>query len=146
MNFICAIMDWLRRVGVHCTFEFSEGFAYDMDRNVLVIGVNEMPNVKAFEQMLYEYGMKYIDIYAPVLGFLHELGHYATLKSFNEYELMICHFIKENSDDCVDYWEVADEFSANMWEIDFVNNCPQYVEELCDIYRKYWNDFIERRV
>lgn len=146
MNFICALMDWLRRIGAHCSFEFDEFFAYDRIRNVIKVGINEENGIKAYEQMLYEYGAEYYDIYAPVLVFLHELGHYATVKSFSDFEISICNMTKAFAENQVEYWEVPDEFSAIMWEIKFINNCPQYVDELSTIYHRYWNDFIERRL
>ena len=36
------------------------------------------------------------------------------------------------------YWEVKDEFEANMWTVDFVNWNIDAIKELINIYFESW--------
>ena len=51
----------------------------------------------------------------------------------------------ENQNNMIKYWEMPDEFAANIWAINYMNNHIEVVESLCQIYVDYWNEFIEER-
>ena len=148
------LQEWLKENGFECAIQFGDNFAYDRESNVLQVGCIGYPTVcRWFEQFLYEYGLDYTGIYDPVLALLHELGHSMTLDQFSEKELRLFDFSKflledermTNSDKMFQYWSIPDEFSANLWEIEFINNCIDRVCDLCDIYYNYWEDFIKER-
>lgn len=148
------LQEWLKENGFECAIQFGDDFAYDRESNVLQVGCVGYPIVcRWFEQFLYEYGLEYKGIYDPVLALLHELGHTMTLDQFSEEELRLFDFTKflledermTNSDKMFQYWSILDEFSANLWEIEFINTNIDCVCELCEIYRLYWNDFVKER-
>ena len=144
------LKNWFDKNHFDCAIDFNDVFAYDYEKHIVYVGVIEFANAGYwFENFLYEYGMEYIGIPAPVLCLLHEIGHHMTIEYFSDQELTICSFIKmmmeaERESDIqhmFEYWEVADEFSANMWAVNFINNFIEDVEELCNIYINYWNEF-----
>ena len=133
---------------------FGEDFAYvilDNGNFGVQVGVQAYPEVgRYFEQFLYEYGLDYVGIFDPVLSLIHELGHNKTINCFDEVELALCDFAKHiccESEDEHDwynsYWEVPDEFAANMWAIKFINEHVEAVKELCDIYANDWSAIFE---
>lgn len=145
------LQEWLKENGFECAIQFGDDFAYDRESNVLQIGCVGYPTVcRWFEQFLYEYGLEYTGIYDPVLALLHELGHIMTLDQFSEKELrlfQLAKFITEenrmvSSKVMFKYWEIKDEFLANLWAIDFINNNIEKVEKLCQIYCNYWEEYI----
>lgn len=129
-------------------FVWDEDYAYDRKDKVIHIGVAEVPGIGAwFEEFLIECGCKYQGILEQAASFLHELGHHHTLYMFSEEELMMYNLIKQYDDDTMDnkeflwfYWNTADELAANMWEVEFINNHPDAVQDLIDIYFEDWND------
>ena len=147
------ILNWLQKNG----FEklgicFNEDFAYIIDDNniAIQIGVQSYPEVsRYFEQFLYQYGMEYTGIYDPVLCFIHELGHSQTIQYFNAQEQLLCELTKQfnhstNEQDWYnEYWEIPDEFAANIWAVNFINNHIEAVEELCDIYAQDWAEMFK---
>ena len=146
--------EWFQENGFTCNITFNEDFAYDINSNTIYIGIKGYSTIgRWFEQFLYEYGLDYTGIYDPVLCLCHELGHSMTTNQFSNKELRFFQFAKfmteenrmELSDIMFKYWEIPDEFAANLWAIEFVNNCIGQVCELCEIYRLYWDDFIEER-
>ena len=148
-NFEKAVRSWLKKNNIDCNICFEDDFGYQIDNNTIHIGIMEYENVSHwYEQLLYEYGLDYVGILAPVLAFTHEIGHYMTINNFTKEELLICHLTKQfmNSEDEHDwfnkYWEVPDEFAANIWAINFINNNIEAVEELCNIYVNYWEEFV----
>lgn len=152
-NFEKALREWLKKNNFNCDITFEDDFGYEWDTNILHIGVLGYENVgRWFEQFLYEYGMDYVGIYDPVLALIHELGHYSSLGDFEPEELMLLGFIKDldnermsNQEFMNEYWELPDEFAANMWAINFVNENIEAVEDLCNIYLYYWDEFINER-
>ena len=132
---------------------FTEDFGYAIfeDGQVCInIGVQAYPEVgRYFEQFLYEYGLEYCGIYDPVLCLLHELGHHMTYRYFNDNEQVLYRLAKEfdHGEDqftwLYRYWSIPDEFAANMWAINFVNNHIDAVEELCEIYTIDWTAMCE---
>lgn len=146
--------DWLIDNSFTCKVKFDTDFAYETKENVLYVGINGYSTVgRWFEQFLYEYGLDYTGIYDPVLCLCHELGHSMTINQFSDEELRLFQFAKfmtedermESADGMFKYWEIKDEFAANMWAIQFINTNIDCVCELCEIYRLYWNDFIKER-
>ena len=132
---------------------FGEDFMYimfDDDSFAVQIGVQAYPEVgRYFEQFLYQYGLDYVGIFDPVLSLIHELGHSQTIQYFNAQEQLLCKLAKQfnhstNEQDWYnEYWEVPDEFAANMWAVNFINNHIEAVEELCDIYARDWAEMFK---
>ena len=128
---------------------FGEDFMYvifDDDSFGVQIGVQAYPEEgRYFEQFLYEYGLDYVGIFDPVLSLIHELGHSQTIQYFNAQEQLLCELAKQfnhstNEQDCYnEYWEIPDEFAANMWAIKFINEHIEAVKELCNIYVNDWS-------
>ena len=154
-NFERMLREWLEKNGFNCELKYADEFAYDRAENCLHIGIGEIPDdvQKCFEQFLYEYGMEYIGFCAPMLALLHEIGHSKTVMCFDDEELLGFMFAKFFIDSDMDpfdaniaYWEIPDEFSANMWLIDFVNNHFDEVGALCEIFNLYWDEFLEEVV
>lgn len=142
---------WLRKNGFVCDVEFDDDFGYNIETNTLYIGTLDYDEVRTwFEQFLYEYGCEYCGFYYPVMCLLHELGHKKTIANFTPTELLFLSVKKEMLDERMkmqeamfEYWELPDEFAANMWVVDFINSNVEAVEELCGIYLMYWNDFVK---
>ena len=138
---------WLRNQGFDCNVVFDADFGYNWKENVLHVGTLAYPTVgRWFEQFLYEYGLEWFGIIDPVLALIHELGHYVTNKLFCEEEICSFQVIKWiGQDDRMDeqaamfrYWEITDEFEANMWAVDFINWNIEAVKELITIYYESW--------
>jgi hypothetical protein len=138
---------WLKNQGFDCNVVFDADFGYNWKENVLHVGTLAYPTVgRWFEQFLYEYGLEWFGIIDPVLALIHELGHYVTNTLFCEEEICSFQVIKWiGQDDRMDeqaamfrYWEITDEFEANMWAVDFINWNIEAVEELITIYYESW--------
>lgn len=149
------MINWLCEIGlpnIEIDFEEDFGYAFDPDtgRHCINFGVVDYAETgKWFEQFCYEYGCDFVGIPAPVMSFLHECGHAFTLASFSDQELWLCEFSKafnhgESDQEWLNkYWEIPDEFAANIWAINFINNHIEAVEELCSIYIKDWPAIFE---
>lgn len=147
-----SLVKWLSKNGISNLYvDYEEDFSYaigDEDANIrcLNIGVEKITKEgNIFEQFLYEYGCIYSDIPVPVLCFLHEAGHHMTISNFSNLDLVYCSLLKSEIKDNDDfnfyykYWLVDDEFEANMWMIDFINNNIEAVEDLCVLFSRGWN-------
>lgn len=142
---------WLRKNGFVCDVEFDDDFGYDRLTNTLIVGTIDYAEIGVwFDQFLYEYGAEYCGIFSSVLSLLHELGHKMTIGSFSDDELIVYDTFKNLMEDRMEnynmmylYWEMPDEFAANAWVVDFINGNIDAVEELCNIYISYWNDFVK---
>jgi len=148
------IQNWLHKNGFNdLMLGFAKDFAYALFENNktgIVIGVKGYPEIgRYFEQFLYEYGLEYSGILDPVLCFCHELGHHITFKFFTKEEKALFELSKqfdhgESDQEWLNkYWEIPDEFAANIWAINFINNHIEAVEELCSIYIKDWPAIFE---
>jgi hypothetical protein len=130
------LINWLANNGFsNCDVCFKEDFVYNRIHHRIGIGANEPQNGVSFEQFLYEYGLEYMDIWAPILAFLHEAFHHITLSNFEELELKFYRLLK--TDDIMtdfEYWEMPDEFAANIALINFVNNNINAIIELQNIF------------
>ena len=130
-DFIESVCDAIQYISYYHPRDFLKAMkhAYDIEQNTIIIGLEEYPLAnKYFQQFLYEYGLKYLDIDDDILSFLHELGHMVTLKSFSQTELKLFRFMKESDENDKDsqkkyyhYWSVPDEFAANIWAINFIH-------------------------
>ena len=148
-NFKTDISNWFQKHGFgNLIVDFGEDFAYSLFENNqtgIVIGLQGYPEVgRYFEQFLQEYGLEYTGILDPVLALIHELGHSKTLKYFSGNELSLYALAKEFDHGETEqewfnyYWMIPDEFAANIWEVNFINDNILAVEELCQIYINDW--------
>ena len=151
-NFEIAVHEWLRQNDIDCDISFAEDFGYDVANNTLQIGTIAHEQIATwFEQFLYEYGMEYYGILHPVLSCIHEIGHYFTIKYFSLEEQLMLELAKmfiDADSECEfmnKYWEIPDEFAANIWAVNFINSHIEAVEGLCYIYIDFWNDFLKER-
>ena len=146
-NFESALTKWLRKNGIDCGIEISDKFAYNMEKNTFLIPVERNKEVGLLcEQFFYEYGADYVGYGFFVLGLLHEIGHYFTVSCFDEIDLLLCKMNKEFFlggesiyERAFNYWEVPDEFSANVWAINFINYHTAAVDELAEIMKEIVN-------
>ena len=142
-EFKSALSEWMHKIGVDCDIKMDDEFAYNVTNNTLLIATEKNSEVECYlEQFFYEYGAEYVGYGFFVLGILHELGHYFTTPSFDIEELLLCKIKKMlvNGETmykaACDYWEVPDEFAANMWAINFINHHTAAVDELANIFNK----------
>lgn len=114
-------------------FRYKKESAYDYGNNIIYIGKNDKPIHTDFRQFIYEYNC-HENASNQTLTFLHELGHVLTNCYFNDIEMIILCFEKESVDNAFDYWHIDDEFEANMFVINFMNNNPEAIRELDNIF------------
>jgi hypothetical protein len=117
-------------------FFYMKESAYNYEDNVIYIGTDEQPIHTDFRQFLYEYGCKedLTTCHNSTLTFLHELGHTLTDSNYNDLEQLVFKFQKEDIYNSFDYWHIHDEFEANMFVVNFINNNPEAVKELDNIF------------
>lgn len=151
-RFKLGIIKWLCKnnfCNIDIDFEYDFGYAVDDDMGIHCINIGVEANNAVgnyFEQFLYEYGCDYVGIPYPILAFIHELGHVSTLQNFSQFDLKLFELAKQFSHGESDhdwyfrYWEMPDEFEANMWAIDFINNHIDAVEELCAYFAHAWEE------
>ena len=121
-------------------FDYNLFSAYDFVENIIYISQMNTPETnKKFRQFLYEYGASAAatDFMDDSLIFLHELSHCLTNSLYDDFELTVYNFQKEDVDSFT-YWEVRDEFEANMVVVDFINNNPEAIYELDKIFWEWW--------
>lgn len=137
-----ALYKWLKENGIECGICFDNDFAYDLINNIIYVGTTSNEKIiHWFEQFIYEYGAEYIGINPYALMMLHEVGHYFTIHSFEAEEcfsyyvakLFLCSGDQKGQ---FEYWEIPDEFSANMWEVNFINRNIEAVNALSSIFAK----------
>ena len=155
MSFKSEVVQWLcdngfSSLGVEMNSDFCYSTGEDIDFNyvnecVINVGVDHFDEIdKWFEQFLYEYGLEWMDL-GRVLPFIHELGHHNTIYSFSNSERLAMYYSKFRifSDEEVtieemfEYWEMPDEFAANVWTVNFINKNILEVERLVNIFLKY---------
>ena len=148
------MINWLCEIGlsnIEIDFEEDFGYAFDPDtgRHCINFGVVDYAETgKWFEQFCYEYGCDFVGIPAPVMSFLHECGHAFTLASFSDQELWLCEFSKafdhgeSDYDWMIRYWEFPDEFAANVWTINFINEHIDLVEKLVNVCMRDWTNLV----
>ena len=75
---------------------------------------------------------------------LHECGHVNTINQFSDSEIFLFDLGKqfdhgESDQEWLNrYWLIPDEFAANMWVVDFINNHIEAVEDLCNTFSSAW--------
>ena len=151
-DFRSTIVHWLCNNGfpnIDIDFESDFGYAIIDTENIRYINVGIIAAIEEnstyFEQFLYEYGLEYMNIPLPILMFLHELGHHMTISSFTDEDLWLCQFSKAfdhngtEQEEFFHYWEMPDEFAANIWLVNYVNNNIEKVKEFCKIFFNAWN-------
>ena len=118
------------------TFLYNKESGYAWKEQVIYIGKKDKPIHNDFRQFLYEYGCNenLTNYNNNTLVFLHELSHCLTNSNYDDFEMIILGFEKESIDNAFDYWEIPDEFEANMVIINFINKNPKAVKELDMIF------------
>jgi Zn-dependent peptidase ImmA (M78 family) len=114
-------------------FRYKKESAYDYGDNIIYIGKKDKSIHTDFRQFIYEYNC-HENASNQTLTFLHELGHVLTNCYFNDIEMIILCFEKGSVDNAFDYWHIDDEFEANMFVINFMNNNPEAIRELDNIF------------
>lgn len=127
-----AIRKWLKKNGfsVSCRLKRGKSAELEFDPNYNLIYVPETYDGSLddyFVAWLKDHGLD-TDLDVITLSILHEVGHSETFKVFTEKEWLDCAAIKEliyasdttGKDAAYAYWNVSDEFAANMWLIMFV--------------------------
>ena len=152
-NFKSVIIKWLCEHDFsNLEIDFANDFGYINTDDLKCINIGIIPHPiegNYFEQFLYEYGCDYVDIPYQILCFLHELGHYNTVTNFSDEELWTYYFIKDideariSQEEYFKYWEIPDEFAANIWVINYINTHIEAVEELTQKYIIAWNQLIQ---
>ncbi len=136
------LINWLARNGFsNCDVDFSEIFEYDRDSHTIYFATIEpKESGHFFQQYLYEYGCEkapFIDV--NTLAFLHEACHHLTLGQFDDIDIAMFSILKEFIDKISDYehyskyWDIADEFIANMEVVNFINDNFNAVIKLQEI-------------
>lgn len=117
-------------------FRYNNISAYDYGENIIYLGKKDKAIHNDFRQFLYEYGCNknLTNYYNITLTFLHELSHCLTNNTFDDIEIIVCNFQKEYVDNAFDYWYIPDEFEANMVVVNFINNNPEAIDELNNIF------------
>lgn len=149
-RFKSALINWLcqnHMPNIDIDFKYDFGYVMDDELGIHKINIGVAANDNAccyFEQFLYEYGCEYCGIPYPILAFLHECGHVNTVSQFTDIELKFFELMKQFNDEedeqiwFNEYWQVPDEFAANMWVVDFINNHIDIIENLCDTFINAW--------
>lgn len=150
-----ALINWLCKnhmPNIDIGFDYDFGYAVDDDLGIHMINIGVEANEDAgcyFEQFLYEYGCEYCGIPYPILCMLHECGHVNTINQFSDSELFLFDLTKqfdhgESKQEWFNrYWSIPDEFAANMWVVNFINNNIEAVEDLCNTFISAWIELHE---
>lgn len=139
-----ALEKWLKEEGFSCRVDYftRDEFGYDWAEDILYVGAPIGPEVGSwFAQFLYEYGCDIHNLDYEVLPLLHELGHAVTNKYFSEEELLHWYLVKfftyeDSYGYAFEYWSYDDEFSANLWVMNFITEYPDRVAALVDALRE----------
>ena len=133
---------WCGRAGLQgVKVELDDSFHFDCGDEILYFGMESyQPIINDFEEFLYEYGCEYYGICAPTLCMIHEVGHGFTKNSFNDTDMFLNWLNGMECEDNFSYWHLPMEFSANMWEINFINSHIDKVQDLTKIILKYFDN------
>lgn len=140
-----AIREWLKARGINTSARLfknaSAEFEYEPNYNYIKVPENYDGCLDdIFVGWLKAHGLKE-SLGAVALSVLHEVGHAVTYKFFTDEEWLECATIKEilyQKENATDeemgdlYWNVRDEYAANMWLIMFVNTFPDKAKELSE--------------
>lgn len=135
------IEKWLNTNGFKVYIMQDEEYGYNVFQNIIFIGNDD--SVKntgnLFKEFLKRQGCtSVINFNIHTLAFLHELGHYITVPTFQESELTLFATIKEMIVDLYNdegaanlkYWAIPDELAANKWAINFINDHYEAAKQL----------------
>jgi len=143
VNIERALENWLIKNGINnIEVALNIDNFFDTDKNIINFSLKPLLQTDCyFRQFIHEYGCTKENIPSLVLHFLHEVGHVMTIHKFSEDELF--HFrisriffgFEEHSkfELAFNYWESPEEFAANIWTINFINNNFQEVQYLINI-------------
>lgn len=139
------IREWLKARGINTSARLfkntSAELEYDPNNNYIKVPETYdgcLDNI--FVAWLKAHGLKE-NLGVVALSVLHEVGHAVTYKFFTDEEWFECATIKEilyQKENATDeemgdlYWNVRDEYAANMWLIMFVNTFPEKAKELSE--------------
>ena len=142
---------WLEKNGfIGVKAEENDVFAYNMTKRVIYMGKELESGVENFPEFLDKNGCDYAaDVLLYMLAFLHELGHFNTIHSYSEMELLLFDAMKivngrdENlsiKEKAFVYWSVPDEWDANNWEIQYLMNEDNFpaLNELYEIMEEIY--------
>ena len=125
----------------------DDEFMFEIDSKIIYFGVVSNSEGRWFEQFLHEYGLKYSGIPDEILALMHEIGHSRTIDYFDQTDLdedyaakNVIFFMDSSCEQMHTYWNLPMEFAANMWAVDFINNHIDAINELCAIYKKYYEE------
>ena len=144
-----AIRKWLKKYGFAATCRLTRGknaeLQYDPNYNLIYVPDRYNGDLDdLFIGWLERHGLE-TDTDPITLSILHELGHSETVKHFTEKEWFECAALKEllyaddnltNEETGERYWNMPDEYAANMWLIMFVKAFPEKVKELSEKIKK----------
>lgn len=124
----------------------SDFFGYNLTTKTILVGEYIEDGTEYFPEFLNEYGCDYADqIPLPILAFLHELGHYNTIHTYSPVALALFNINKVDCDGtdkqrAFHYWTVPDEFTANMWAIEYLMNEENFeaLNDLFDIFKEIY--------
>ena len=126
------IEKWLNTNGFKVHVMQDEEYGYNIFQNTIFIGNDSIKNTgNLFKDFLKRQGCTLVrNFNIHTLIFLHELGHYITVPTFQESELTIFATIKEMIADLYEdeeaanlkYWAIPDELAANKWVVNFIND------------------------
>ena len=140
-----AIRKWLKKNGFSATCRLTRGanaeLQYDPNYNLIYAPVCYDDSLdELFTGWLTRHGLE-TDLDCITLSILHELGHSETFKYFTEEEWFECAALKELmyvNEDMTDeergeyYWNMKDEYAANMWLIMFIKAFPDKAKKLSE--------------
>lgn len=140
-----AIRKWLKKNGFSATCRLTRGanaeLQYDPNYNLIYTPVRYDDSLdELFTSWLTRHGLE-TDLDCITLSILHELGHSETFKYFTEEEWFECAALKELmyvNEDMTDeergdyYWNMKDEYAANMWLIMFIKAFPDKAKKLSE--------------
>lgn len=128
------------------TIDFGCEFSYNIAFKKVSLSFELNPIVKEFNKVLDELDFPFEDVPAPILAFLHEVGHAQTLFNFTREEMGYFNFQKiykgvdinapynQQIEQVRAYWNIADEYAANKWIVDFAKSNPNAIMNLFDIF------------
>lgn len=126
------IEKWLINNGFQVRIAQDTEYSYNFYEKIIYIGGDTVKTTaELFKHCLKQLGcLRVQEFNIHTLAFLHELGHYNTVSSFKNEELIFFATIKEiiatlhNDDEKtanLKYWNIPDELAANNWVVDFIN-------------------------
>lgn len=139
--------NWLAQNNFECTAELGTDFAYWYDKSVITYAlvVSERMD-RLFLDFAKRQGLK-VDCGIFLLSFFHELGHNETMDLIDDDDYKEAQTIKgtldDTDEDCETYFNLADEYVATMWAIDYINKHETEIELLANHLMTEINNFYQ---